>query len=731
MDSFDNIVSVLPSEPDDRDYNIAQFIPGQDTIPDEEFCLKLPQLDIIIDQLNVGACHDGETQVLTRLGWKYFKDINKNDLLASVNPIDGNLIFEKPTNLIKYKYHGDMVVGKHQSLDFMVTPNHKMVVKKWNQSERRLDENYTFVDAGSLGWYSALRTNFYQKQSKPKPIILEEEVIANGNLLPRIEISMEDWVQFLGIYLSDGTMYQDGQKFHFRIQLAATRERKKIYFKKILTKLGINGINEQVDRFQFHSKRVWKLLESYGLLGKKAVDKFIPDFIFDLDHSIISKFLYGYAMGDGHLIGDEIAQYYTTSKKLADQLQMLSLMRGRHNKIISRPPRTTIIEGREVTGKYDELTVCEWRSESLSIDRKKNISLIPYDDYVYCAEVPTYHTLITKRNECVLLSGNCVAHSLTTCKSIVEYNITNKWIDFSPFMLYGDRKDRDHQGPGMRPAEALYNLRKLGMWLRRDFNIRKEVPALYEDIRAAKLHHPELIESALDYAICGYARITTDDAVKKALKNNMPVTASWRLYPTFVKTGADGKVPQPAPDEDPLGAHQMTIIGWTKTAWIVVNSWGNRQAHNGMYYIPFTYKPYEMWSVSDTIFPARKKAANITLTIDDNNIDIDGEVRPLDVAPMIMGERTYLPVRVISEALGASVEWEEGEKEITIRSEEALISMWIGKTIINVNGNDIPIDVAPIIVNDRTFIPIRFISEHLNCTVDWLNDTRQVVIKTK
>ena len=366
-------------------------------------------------------------------------------------------------------------------------------------------------------------------------------------------------------------------------------------------------------------------------------------------------------------------------------------------------------------------------------ERDYNIAqFVPGQDRIheeeFCLKLPELNVILDQGRV-----GACVAHSLATCKSIVEYNATNKWIDFSPFMLYGDRKETDHRNPGMRPAQALDNLRKIGMWFRRDFDVRKEVPDLYNDVTVAKKGCPDLVKAAEDFTICGYSRVSKVDDIKTALKNKMPVTASWKLYQSFISgTSNNGRVPNPdTKNETQIGAHQMTIVGWTKDSWIVINSWGVNQAHKGMYYIPYTYAPYEAWSVSDTIFPSRKKAKNVSLIIGQNSITIDDEVRELDVAPMVDNDRTYLPVRVISEALGSSVEWEEGKKEIVIRSEEAIIKMWIGKSVINVNGKDISVDVAPILINNRTLIPIRFISEHLNCNVAWDQEKQQVRIVAK
>lgn len=360
------------------------------------------------------GCHDDQTEVLTRDGWKLFSDITKDDLLASVNPENSNMIFEHPTNIFKYEYDGDMIVGKHHALDFKVTPNHRMLIRKYNSHKTEFGE-FNFTEASNLPSYSGLMNKFYYRsETSVEPIILEEEKVNNGNILPRMEIPMDIWVQFLGIYLADGNMYIDeSKKYPYKVIhiSAVTKQRKIQYYSEILEAMGVNYDNHKgMNGFDIINKRIWNKLESYGLFGKRSYDKFIPDFIFDLDSSYIEKFLFAYAMGDGSqdpLWGG--ISYWTSSEKMASQLQVLGLMCGKFSTLYSREPRTSEINGRAIISRRMQYSVYQWNSKSLSIDRKIHISTEQYKGYVYCAEVPTYHTLITKRNGKILLSGNSLS----------------------------------------------------------------------------------------------------------------------------------------------------------------------------------------------------------------------------------------------------------------------------------------------------------------------------------
>jgi len=123
------------------------------------------------------------------------------------------------------------------------------------------------------------------------------------------------------------------------------------------------------------------------------------------------------------------------------------------------------------------------------------------------------------------------------------------------------------------------------------------------------------------------------------------------------------------------------------------------------------------------------KRMTIQLTIDNKEPIIDDEKQPpLEAAPFISGGRTMVPVRFIAEAYGAQVDYDSTTKGITITLEETVIAMQVGVNTAYVNGKAYTIDAPPVIVNGRTFVPIRFISEMFNATVTYDVATRTVTI---
>lgn len=101
------------------------------------------------------------------------------------------------------------------------------------------------------------------------------------------------------------------------------------------------------------------------------------------------------------------------------------------------------------------------------------------------------------------------------------------------------------------------------------------------------------------------------------------------------------------------------------------------------------------------------------------SLKINGKYVKTDAPPYIKNNRTYVSLRFISEALGADVCWVKEERKALVVTEQSLIELFVGKNEILINGETFTIDSSVEINNNRTMVPLRFISETLGCKVDW------------
>ena len=115
----------------------------------------------------------------------------------------------------------------------------------------------------------------------------------------------------------------------------------------------------------------------------------------------------------------------------------------------------------------------------------------------------------------------------------------------------------------------------------------------------------------------------------------------------------------------------------------------------------------------------------------DIRVTINGErVRFADIGPQEIDGRTMVPVRGVLEQLGADVGYNNATETVTARSETRNIRLRIGERWARVNGNRVRLDQPAQLINDHTFVPLRFLSEALGAKVAWHPNTQTVAITT-
>jgi hypothetical protein len=123
----------------------------------------------------------------------------------------------------------------------------------------------------------------------------------------------------------------------------------------------------------------------------------------------------------------------------------------------------------------------------------------------------------------------------------------------------------------------------------------------------------------------------------------------------------------------------------------------------------------------------------VTFAAADNGqviVKLDGqEIFFPDAKPFIdKRDRTLVPIRFVSEAMDAEVSWDNDTQTVTIVKGRNTITYTIGSIKAFLNGEIQVFDTVGILLEDRTFVPLRFISEMLNCEVEWIAETSTVEI---
>ena len=119
--------------------------------------------------------------------------------------------------------------------------------------------------------------------------------------------------------------------------------------------------------------------------------------------------------------------------------------------------------------------------------------------------------------------------------------------------------------------------------------------------------------------------------------------------------------------------------------------------------------------------PAEEMKTVVVMQIGSKTMFVNGKAYEKDAAPVIMNDRTLVPIRFVTESLGGTVAWNAETKEVTLVIDGKEIKMTIGKTIEKYG-------VAPVIIDSRTFVPVRFVADELGATTAWNAETKTVTI---
>jgi hypothetical protein len=344
------------------------------------------------------GCHDAQTEVLTERGWKRWDEYGWSDSLATMNQVTGHLEYQQPTDKHIYDYSGDLLYADHNSLDFAITPNHRMYRRKWSEPLRTLVPEYAFCEAQDLGWYSGLPA----ATTGVSGVRLERVSIPGS-----IELLGNDFVAMVALITSDGWAGGVDGSVRNQVSFCCFNESRQAMVRELANRIGFGelpgrpGVWIRTDA----AMAKWCRSNLYGHPDLRAVNKSIPQIIKTLCEDQMHLFLKFF--GDKtHSEKAHSRVFYSSSKKQIDDIQELLLMIGKRSRVRPRDPKTsTMNDGRVVAGKHTAWECAEWKSGNLSLQPKKQIERQHYNGTVYCATVPN-GTLVTRKNGQMLISGN-------------------------------------------------------------------------------------------------------------------------------------------------------------------------------------------------------------------------------------------------------------------------------------------------------------------------------------
>lgn len=364
------------------------------------------------------SCYDEKTKAFTREGVKSFDQVKKGDLVLSLN-VDTREVEWKPIEeVVVQAYKGEMIEMKTQRVDFLVTPNHRMLVQ--NTKSKKL----AYKEANQVKNEAINKLpKYYQWKGKI------DSSFQYGN-------DLKDFMYIMGIFIGDGHLgYQEKKTINktglakkdyieksrnrkgqfssigkignndfvisksWRIFLDVPQEdqcRKRCEFS--LDRLGIkwhSHHSKNFSRIYFSSKEFFRVFQQ---CGKYAKNKEIPRWALDMPFDNLIPLWEGLLDSDGH----KRRIFCTSSFKLAHQFMELCVKLNLSPNLKSRYSES-MIEGRKIKGLAHYVTCPSkyWRDV-----RKESIRKVKYDGKIWCLRVKDNKNFLVERNGKTAFCGN-------------------------------------------------------------------------------------------------------------------------------------------------------------------------------------------------------------------------------------------------------------------------------------------------------------------------------------
>ncbi len=355
------------------------------------------------------GCYDEKTEVLTRSGWKYFRNVSKSDEICTLNPDTLDIEYQEPEVLVTFSHHKKMVSIRNRAIDILVTPDHNMFIET-QQDYKKHRNKFRFVKARDLQSQSLILRTGKWVGSEESVFVLPSVTVTDmrygQGLLQEtgpLNIPMDTWLKFFGVWLSDGSTSKNSRESFggHSVSIAQKKSPQREEIRDLLSRFPIR-FGDDGRAYTVHDKRLGEYLEQFG----KAPGKFVPDFIKRLSARQIRIFLDWFAKGDGTQTAHGFRIFYTSSKALADDIQELLLKIGRVGLIKSRTRENRRwIVNHWADSSRTQYEVIERVQKINSWLDSRDMETVDYDGKVYCATVKN-HVMYVRRNGKPYWCGN-------------------------------------------------------------------------------------------------------------------------------------------------------------------------------------------------------------------------------------------------------------------------------------------------------------------------------------
>jgi len=391
------------------------IIDGQPVYPEYDDAVHCGEFDVTEGLMirrgwDFGLCYSDDTEVLTKSGWKLFKDVDEVfDQVATRNPDTGLMEYTDINFKVDRPYRGEMLEWANTEMNMCVTPEHVVPFTYRDTPDK--------VHWASAQWLSENMSGHHYVDlcSQWSPDYREKEYFG---------ISSKVFAGFMGIYLSEGCT--DGN----RVSIYQKENNREIA--DLLRETGKDWRRKDGGKaagWRLYDPELALFLNAFG----RACIKYVHPIIKQMPTSHILNFIRFYTIGDGHIRvrnGVEEHTIFTTSLTMAGALQELAQKVGWNTSLrVVAPQQSVMAEGntaRVITNKGGYSITFKKHAQRAEF-HKRSFRRVQYDGRIYCLNVP-YHTLYVRRGGKPHWNGNTPAVTFSQMHPSGQWRILDEFV---------------------------------------------------------------------------------------------------------------------------------------------------------------------------------------------------------------------------------------------------------------------------------------------------------------
>ena len=380
-------------------------------------------MEAVNDRRGYGECYTPDVLVLTETGWKQLADVKEGEIVLTLNPKTNKIELNPVRKKISYQVDEDLIRIKGRSIDELVTKGHRFPIYDRNGKFRDFytaeeilnkkvpSQSHCFIP--KTGVWDGFSMEFFTLPGIENPT--SYVLTKHPDCKEDIQIKIEDFMKFMGIYLSEGSVRKSRNSNE--VQITQKKEETSTLIEELLNSLPFEWRDDKkkngTHNYIINDPRLKTYLEKFG----KCYDKYVPYEIKCQSKENLKIFYDWFVLGDGRVRGDRRIKsgsftddVFSTSKQLALDLNEIQLKIGYCGSYHEEDRKyDRIIEGREIKAEncHDMYFTLRSLSKGVYLDERFiKAEKEHYNGVVQCIEVENHTWFVMSNGKCHW-TGNC------------------------------------------------------------------------------------------------------------------------------------------------------------------------------------------------------------------------------------------------------------------------------------------------------------------------------------